>query len=105
MYKRTKVEIYLNDWERKLLLDFFRYTKSFSRTSQLASFFMWKKGYSRKIDYRIVARWLRRIDPVMVELILRQREEQRRKWREEKLKKEEPRIADLIIIQRRGKTD
>jgi len=38
---------------------------------------MWRKGNPRKIDYRVVARWLRKLDPVMTEIVLKQREEQR----------------------------
>jgi len=61
---------------------------------------MWRKGNPRKIDYRIVARWLRKLDPVMTEIVLKQREEQRRKWREEKEKQVEYEhsLKDLIII-------
>jgi len=98
MYKRTKIEIYLDDWEREILLDFFKYSKSFSRTSQLANFFMRRKGNPRKIDYRCVSRWLRRIDPIMVEIILRQRQEERRKWREQRKKREEYDLKDLIVV-------
>ena len=100
--KRSRIEIYLDDYERKLLLDFFRYTKSFSKVSLLASFFMWRKGNPRKIDYRIVSRWLRRLDPIGTELILRQREEERRKWRQQKERqREDYDLKDLIIIGRR----
>ena len=102
MYKRTKVEIYLDNWEREVLLDFFKYCKSFSRTSQLANFLLWRKGSDQRVNYKIISRWLRRIDPIMTEIILGQKKEERRKWREQRKKqREEYDLKDLIIIGRK----
>jgi len=105
MYKRTKCEIYLTKEEQQLLIDFFKYCKSFSRTSQLANFFLWRKGSEKRIDYRVIARWLRRVDSVMVEITLRQRQQERIKWRQEgkKQRQLEYNLRDLIIVGGRRK--
>jgi len=102
VYKRTQIEILLTREEQKLALDYFRFRKTFRRTAELISFLLWRRGVTRKIDYRTVSRWLRRTIPLECELLLREREEERRKWREQRKKqREEYDLKDLIIIGRK----
>jgi len=97
MHKRTQIEIHLNKEERDLLFDFFKYCKSFSRTSQLANFLLWRKNSDKRVNYKIIARWLRREDLLTVEKILREKEQER-----EGIKKEpKPSLKELILIKRR----
>lgn len=103
MHKRTQVEILLTKEEQQLALDYFRYRKTFRRTAEFINFLLWRRGVSKKVNYKIVSRWLRRRIPLECELLLKQREEQRKKWRREKEKERQPEysLKDLIIIGRR----
>ena len=103
MYKRTKCEIYLTKEEQQLIIDYFKFTKSLSKSARLGNCLLWRRGLDVRIDYRCVKRFLERIDPIMVQIILRQRQEERMKWRQEKRQKHEQSIADYMIIQRRQK--
>jgi len=103
MYKRTKIELYLTKEEMQMAFDYFRYIKTFKGTAYFINFLLWRKGVDKKVNYRIVSRWLRRKYPVMTEALLRQREEQRKRWREEKKQKENYDLKGLIIIGRRSK--
>ena len=101
MYKRTKVEKHLTKEEQQLLIDYFKFTKSLSKASRLGNCLLWRKGLDVRIDYRCVRRFLERIDPIMVQIILKQRQQERKRWREGKKSQPEYSLKDLIIIGRR----
>jgi hypothetical protein len=101
MGKRLRLDIHLTSEERSLAIDYFKYTKSLRRTTELVKFLFHRKGKADNITRNSVRNWLRKRHPELYEAIKQEAKTRKIQKKLENPQKEEYDLRNLVYVGRR----